>query len=97
MINPNVYRDRPNSCLVASVMVVNGISRKQYAEALGISVRYLDNKLHRGSFSIRDIYILGYLFLKGKAKKNMETYLDLTGDIDRLKELEKKRKEVKSK
>ena len=98
MVNPNTYRDRPDSWLIESVMAMHGISKKQYAEALGISVHYLDNKLNSGSFSIRDVYILGYLFLKSRANKNnIETYLDLTGDLDRVKALEKKWKEVKSK
>ena len=93
-VNPDTYRDRPDSCLIASIMVVYGISKKQYAEALGISVHYLDNKLNRNSFSIRDIYIISYLSFKGSDKNTTETYLDLTGDLDRLKALEKKWKEV---
>ena len=91
MVNPYTFRDRPNSYLISSGMVEYGISKKQYAEALGISRQYLDNKLNRNSFSIRDVYILGYLFLEGKAKKNIESYLELTGDLDRLTALEEKK------
>lgn len=99
-INPDIYRNRPNSCLVASTIVNYGVSKQQYAEALGVSPHYLDNKLTRGSFSIRDVYILAYIAFKGEDKSITESYLELTGDLDRLKTLEKKWKkckEVKSK
>lgn len=53
---PSKWSDRPKSVMVKTLMELGGVSRAAVAEALGCSVAYYDNKLHRGSFSLEDIY-----------------------------------------
>lgn len=53
--NRETYADRNKSYLIVEMMDDSGLSRKDIARVLGISVQYFCNKLTRNSFSFDDI------------------------------------------
>lgn len=52
------FNDRPNTLLFKLIMERHHISKERMASILGISVNLLNNKLTRGSFSIRDMVLV---------------------------------------
>lgn len=89
MLNTETYLNRPNSYLMAVLMNAYKITRERYRKYLGVSLGYLNNKFHRSSFSIRDMYILMYLiyFDDSDKREALSGYLKLTGDWERIEAL----------
>lgn len=59
------FKDRPNTLLIKRIMEANGLSKEDLAVILDVTPGYLNNKIARGSFSIRDLVLI--LFGTGEA------------------------------
>lgn len=55
------WEDRPRSNIIKWLMDKSGRTLEEVAEGLGRSVPYLNNKIHRGSFSIDELIIVAYI------------------------------------
>lgn len=55
------WKDRPKSNIVKWLMDKSGRSLEEIAESLGCKPSYLNNKLHRDSFSLDDMIIVAYV------------------------------------
>lgn len=55
------WRNRPKSNIVKRLMEKSGRTLDEIAEGLGCSKSYLNNKLHRDSFSVDDLVIIAYI------------------------------------
>ena len=55
------WEDRPKSNIVKWLMDKSGRSLEEVAESLGCTTSYLNNKLHRDSFSLDDMIIVAYI------------------------------------
>lgn len=60
MVSPT-WENRPKSNMVKWLMEKSGRSLEDIAEGLGCSITYLNNKLHRDSFSLDDMIIVAYV------------------------------------
>lgn len=52
------FSDRPDTLLIKKIMEMQNYSKEDVAKILGISVNLLNNKITRGSFSIRDLVLI---------------------------------------
>ena len=59
-INVDTWSDRPKSMLVKELMQYTGYSAAEFANILGYSLTYFNNKLSRNSFSFEDLIFLFY-------------------------------------
>jgi len=57
----STWEDRPKSNIVKWLMYKSGRSLEEVAESLGCTTSYLNNKLHRDSFSLDDMIIVAYV------------------------------------
>ncbi len=55
------WENRPKSNIVKWLMDKSDLSLDDLAEALGYSPSYLNNKLHRDSFSLDDLIVVAYI------------------------------------
>ena len=55
------WDDRPRSNIIKWLMDKSSRSLEEIAKGLGRSVGYLNNKIHRGSFSIDELIIVAYI------------------------------------
>ena len=57
----DTWEDRPRTNLVKWLMEKSGKSVEEIASAMGRSVAYLNNKIHRGTFSLDEVIFISYI------------------------------------